>query len=199
MRKLVLCTIVLLLILGTVGCSGREKSINANDISSNTFLAKSNGELQVAVVEDFNKAYYELNGLKDYINQCVSDYNKKVGADNITVDSVEVKEEKAIMILTFKGMQDYSTFYNVTAAYFNGGVKDITLKLPATLINSKDGSLVSTQEILQNQDYRILVLNEPYDIMVDGKIKFYSENVTFKDNSEVQSVADGMSIVVYKP
>jgi hypothetical protein len=42
-------------------------------------------------------------------------------------------------------------------------------------------------------------MNEPYEIIVDGTIKYYSENATYIDDNKVQGPAEGMSIVVFKP
>jgi outer membrane murein-binding lipoprotein Lpp len=47
MKKMVLLTAILMLILGLAGCSKEEKSIDADEVSTNTLLAKSNGELQI--------------------------------------------------------------------------------------------------------------------------------------------------------
>ncbi|MBP1754394.1 MAG: hypothetical protein H6Q59_792 [Firmicutes bacterium] len=45
----------------------------------------------------------------------------------------------------------------------------------------------------------MLVINEPYDIIVDGTIKYYSENATYVDDNKLQGAAEGMTIVVFKP
>ena len=199
MKKLVFSTIILLCILGIAGCSGRTKSIDIKDVSANTMLAKSNGEIMVASIEDFDKPYYNLSDLQSFVNQQVSDYNKKAGADKIKVNNIKIIKKKAVLLLTYSGMDQYTAFNKVTAAYFNGGVKDNPLKLPTTLVNAKDKSLTSTQEVIKDETYKVLVLNEPYTIYVDGKVKYYSENATLIDNNEVQGATDGMTIVVFKP
>ncbi len=199
MKKLVFCTLLLLLIFFTGACSKGDRKIDVDEVTESTLLAKTNGEIQVATVEEFDKTYYSLSGLQDYIGEEIAAYNKKLGENKITVDSVKVVDNKAIMLLTYTGMDQYTAFNDVKAAYFNGGIKDIPLELPATLINAKDQSLVSTQETIQSEGYRILVLYEPYRIVVDGKVKFYSDKAKLIDENEVQSAAEGMTIVVYKP
>ncbi len=199
MKKLVLGTIILLCILGVAGCSGKTKSINIKDVTTNTMLAKSNGEIQVASIENFDKTYYNLNELQDFVNQQISDYNKKAGADKIKVKNMKIIDKKAVLLLTYSGMDQYVAFNKVTASYFNGGIKDNPLKLPTTLVNAKDESLASTQEVIQDETLKVIVLNEPYHIIVDGKVKFYSENASLIDSNEVQGAAEGMTIVVFKP
>ncbi|HHV12532.1 MAG TPA: hypothetical protein GXX75_19850 [Clostridiales bacterium] len=196
MKRIVLCTIALLLISGAVGCTKEE--LRVGEITADTMVARANGELQVATVEAFDKDYYNLEELKRYIQEQVDTYNTKAGGEKITVDDVDKKENNAVMILTYSGMDQYSSFNEVPAAYFSGGVENISLKLPSTLVNAKDGSLASTDEILKDEKYRILVLNEPYHIIVDGKIKYYSEKATLVDDNEIDGTAEDMTIVVFK-
>lgn len=198
MKKLVLFTTMLLLILGLAGCSKEEKSIDADEVTTNTLLAKSNGELQVATVEDFDKSYYNISELKQFITKEIDTYNQKAGADKIVVNSVEQSGNQAIMLLTYSGMDQYASFNKTTAAYFNGGISKVGLDLPTTLVNSKNGSLASTQEAIQNTKYKVLVLNEPYDVIVEGSIKYYSENAEPVDDNEIKSAADGMTVIVFK-
>ncbi len=196
MKKIVLCTIALLVMLGAVGCTNEE--LRVDNVKVNTIAAKSNGKLQVATIEDFDKNYYDLQELKEYITEQVDAYNKKAGEDKIKIDDVEKKDEKAVMILSYSGMDHYATFNEVSAAYFTGGVGDISLKLPSTLIDAKNGSLASTDEILKNEKFKILVLNEPYRIVTDGKVKYYSEKATLVDDNKVDGASEGMTIVVFK-
>ncbi len=199
MKKLILSTILLIFILGTVGCKKEEVFISTDNVTTDTILAKSNGKLQVATVEDFDKTYYDLNELKDFVNKEIKEYNKKAGVEAISIEDVKLNNGKVVLLLTYSGMDQYANFNDVAAAYFNGGISEISLKLPSTLVSTKNGSLASTQEVLGNDKLKILVMNEPYDIIVDGTIKYYSENVTFVDDNKVQGAAEGMSIVVFKP
>ncbi len=199
MKKSILLAIILLLVLGTAGCSKEKKMIKAEDVSESTILVKSDGKIQAATVEDFDKDYYKLSELQDYIENEVSAYNTKAGGEKVIIDEILLRDGKAIMVLSYTGMDQYVSFNEVTAAYFNGGIKDITLDLPTTLISRKNEALASTEEIIQNDKYRILVLNEPYHIIVDGEIKYYSENTEVIDKNEVKSAPEGMTIVAFKP
>lgn len=199
MKKLALCILMLLVILGTAGCRKEEKFITADEVTENTILAKSNGILQVATVEDFSKSYYELSELKKFITGEIDAYNKKAGGEKITIDDVKLRSGKAIMLLNYTGMDQYAAFNEVSAAYFSGGVENVGLDLPETLVTAKDGALASTQEVLKDSKYKILIMNEPYHIVVDGKVKYYSDNAKMVDNSTIEGAAEGMTIVVFKP
>ncbi len=199
MKKWFLCAIMLLFLVQTVGCRKEEVFITADNVTTNTILAKSNGVLQVATIEDFNKSYYNLKELEDFVADEIAVYNKAVGDNKITIEDVKLNNGRAVMLLTYSGMDQYANFNDVTAAYFNGGVSEVPLDLPATLVSEKNGSLASTQEILQNNKLKVLVMTEPYEIIVDGTIKYYSENATYLDDNKVQGAKEGMTIVVFKP
>lgn len=199
MKRMAFCTIVLVLVLGIAACSRKEKHINVNDITASTMLARADGELQVATIEEFDKAYYKLDELKDFIEKEVSSYNKSAGADLIKVNKVELRDKKAVMLLTYKGIKDYSAFNKVKAAYFNGGANHASLDLPKTLVNVENKSHASTTEVLRNDKLKILVLNEPYHIRVGGKVAYYSDNASLIDDNEVESTSGGITVVVYKP
>jgi hypothetical protein len=190
---------MLLFIVGTAGCRREEVSITADNVITNTILAKSNGILQVATIEEFNKPYYNLSELEDFVANEIAIYNKAAGDDKISIEDVKLNNGKAVMLLTYSGMDQYANFNDEAAAYFNGGVSEVGLDLPATLVSAKNGSLASTQEIIANNKLKILVMSEPYEILVDGTVKYYSENATFVDDHKVQGAAEGLTIVVFKP
>ena len=77
MKKLALSVLLILSIIGIAGCSKRNLKINAEKVSTNTMVAKSDGKLQVATVEDFDKSYYKIAELKEFVNIEIDTYNKK--------------------------------------------------------------------------------------------------------------------------
>lgn len=197
MKKFLLNALLLMSLLTITACSG-VKSINVDDVTANTILAKADGELQVAIVEDFDKPYYDLNELKEFVEKEVDAYNKKVGDTKVKVKDIEKRDNKVIMLTTYSGMDQYAAFNKVTAAYFNSGIDNLKLALPATLIDASNESVRSTNEVIQTDGYKVLVLNEPYEIIVDGKIKFYSENAKLLENNKLSGASEGMTVVVFK-
>lgn len=201
MKKLILCTIMLLSMIGIAGCSKEEIFITTEDVSGNTMLAKANGIIQVATVEEWDKAYYNLNDLEEFVKKEVNAYNQSAGGDKVTIDEggLALNKGKAIMLLTYTGMDQYTEFNQVSAAYFNGGVANIPISLPDTLVSVKDNANSNTSEVVQNSKYKVLVINEPYEVIVDGSLMYYSNNAVINGDNKLQSAEDGMTVVVYKP
>lgn len=203
MKKIVALTLVLLMLIGLTGCSNKTKYIDAQDVTESMMLARADGSLQVATVEKFDKEYYNLTELNDFIGKEIVAYNDTVKAENIKLDKVDVRDiggsKAAVMVLSYAGMKDYADFNQALAAYFHAGVKDVTLDLPKELLSYKKQDKVNTEDVIKHSDYRVLVVTEQFHIIVGGKIKYYSENAKKIDNNEVRSAAEGKTVIVYKP
>ena len=52
-------------------------------ISKKHNVDKRKWKLQVAIVEDFDKDYYDFEELKDFINEEIDNYNSENGAKSI--------------------------------------------------------------------------------------------------------------------
>lgn len=199
MRKLLLCVILLLCLTSFAGCTKEELSLTAENIDKNTLLAKNNGVIQTAIVEEFNKDYYNLNELSEFVMEEINTYNQASGVKNVLLDDLELKGDKVIMILSYTGMKHYAEFNKVLAAYFNGGNKEIGIELPGTLISTKKETTANTAEVIQNEKYKVLVVDEPFEVIVDGKIQYHSDNATNVGKNKLQSAEEGMTVIVFQP
>lgn len=199
MRKLLLCGILLLCLTSFAGCTKEELILSVENIETNTLLVKNNGMIQTATVEEFGKDYYNLNELSEFVMEEINSYNQASGGENVIMDDLERKDTKAIMILSYTGMKHYAEFNKVMAAYFNGGIKEVPIELPGTLVNVKKGSSANTTEIIQNEKYKVLVVEEPFDVVVDGNIQYHSDNAVIAEKNKLQSANEGMTVIVFKP
>jgi hypothetical protein len=153
------------------------------------------------MVDTFDKPYYNLTELEEFAKNEINLYNQKAGSERVKMDDVSLKSGNAVVLLSFEGMGDYAGFDQAQSAYFNGGAYDLTkdtMNLPDTLLNAKDKSAVPIGEILNNEKYKVLVMNEPYNIIVDGTVKYYSDNATLADKNMVNG-GEGTTVVVFKP
>ncbi len=198
MKKYFFAAILLLSVLAVTGCSKKEINITAEDITVNTLLMKRNGTLQVAIVEDFAKDYYKLSELEEFVKEEINSYNQTVDSDAVTIEDLSLKNGKAVMMLGYTGMAHYSAFNKVSAAYYSADTKDVALELPDQYISAKNGDTVDRSTAIKNGKNRVLVIYEPYDIIVDGKVRYYSENATLEGDI-VKSSGEGVTVVIYEP
>jgi hypothetical protein len=199
MKKFIFSTILLIFILSTVGCSKKEIYITAEDVSTNTMLVKRNGQLQVAIVEDFDKAYYKLSELEEFVKKEISSYNRIAGGEDVKIEELKLKDGKAVMLLGYTGMKHYASFNKVMAAYYTADTKDVALELPEQYVNAKNGSPVDRATAMKDDKLRVLVVYEPYDIIVDGSVKYYSNNATLGEDDIIHSADEGATVIIFKP
>lgn len=199
MKKVILYTMVLLSFLTLVGCSKEEIFINTEEITTNTMLLKGDGSIYTAIVEDFDKNYYSLSELNEFITAEVNKYNQKVGSNEVTIEGLELKNDKAVLVLEYSKMEHYSAFNNMPAAFFSADTQNVALELPQQYVNAKKDTVVDKNTAMKNGKNKVLVLYEPYVIMVEGDIKFYSNNLTLVESNKVKSSNEDMAVVIYKP
>lgn len=187
MKKTVLFIIVLLSFLALVGCSKEEIFISTDDVNTNTILVKRDGSIYAAIVEDFNKSYYDLSELNEFISAEVNKYNGNLGSNEVVIEELELKNGRAILILRYSKMEHYSSFNEVPAAYYSASTQDVALELPDQYVNAKKNSVVDKETAMKNVKNKVLVLYEPYEIIVEGDIKFYSNNATLLEGNKIIS------------
>lgn len=199
MKRALFCIILIMGILMMTGCEKKEYFITTQDITSDTILVKRDGSLYVAIVEDFDKSYYNLDELNEFVSKEVNAYNNKVGSKEVTIEELGLKNGKAVMILRYSKMAHYSAFNNMPAAYFSAGTENVALELPSQYVDTRKNSVVDKDTALKNSKNQVLVLYEPYEIIVEGDIRYYSENATYIEKGKVKSNSEDMTVVIYKP
>lgn len=199
MKKALLYTFILFSFIILAGCKKKEIFLTTDDVNANTFLVKRNGRLYVAIVEDFDKSYYNLSELNEFVAKEVNAYNQKVGSEEVTIEELELKNNKVVMILGYSKMAHYSAFNNMPAAYYGADTQNVALELPSQYIDAKKNQAVDLGAAMKNGKNKVLVLYEPYEIIVEGDIKYFSDNATLIDNNKVRGMNDDMTVVIYRP
>jgi len=199
MKKVLLYMFILFSFVLLNGCKKEEIFLSVDDVTANTFLIKRDGSLHVAIIEDFDKSYYNLSELNEFVAKEVDAYNEKAGSKEITIEKIELKNGKVVMILGYSKMAHYSAFNNMPAAYFGADTKDVALELPSQYLDAKKNEVVDKDTALKNGKNKVLVLYEPYEIIVEGDIKYYSENATLVDKNRIRSADENMTVVIYRP
>lgn len=199
MKRILISVISILSILMLAGCNKKEIFITTDDITGNTMLVKRDGSLFVAITEEFEKSYYNLDELNEFISKEVNAYNDKIGSKEVTIEELELKNGKAVMILGYTKMAHYSAFNNMPAAYFRADTENVALELPDQYVDARKKSLVDRDTAMKTGKNQILVLYEPYDIIVEGGIRYYSDNASLVDESKVRSNSEDMTVVIYRP
>lgn len=199
MKRAFICIILIIYMLLFAGCEKEEIFITIDDITSNAMLVKRDGSLFVAIIEEFDKPYYYLDELKEFISKEVNAYNNNVGSEELTIEELGLKNGKVVLILRYTKMQHYSAFNSMPAAYFSSATENVALELPGQYIDIRKNTTVSKDVAMKSGKNQVLVVYEPYEIIIEGDIRFYSDNATLAEENKVVSNSDDMTVVIYKP
>ncbi len=199
MKKILLSIMMVCFITILSGCEKKNIILVAEEIHTDTILVKADGTVQGATVEEFNKNYYNVSELDGFITKEVEKYNKNANLDAISKDTLIVKDENAVLILNYSALEHYNKFNEVSSSlYSTSEFKDSKTKLPDSYLSAKDGSFVTPEVALKNEDYKVLVIKADTDILINGEIKYY-DNAVLVSKSKVQSATKGESIIIFKP
>lgn len=196
MKKKLFTIFILCALLVLCGCSS-----SADDADETTITVSKKGRVSERIVENFSKDYYDIEELKGEFSRSVSDYNNTIGADEITLKNLELKESKVYVDLDFKGPSDYEKFVGETLfigtisdAYDEGYRMDVTLK------GTANGNKIGKVEIMGMKDKNIVILSEHVRVRTFDDIEYVSANVDVIDDREarVLSESDGLAYLILK-
>ncbi|WMJ90033.1 hypothetical protein [Anaerocolumna sp. MB42-C2] len=199
MQKFLLYAILAFCLVFSAGCKNKDRIITVDDVKSNTILVKNNGIVQSATVEIFDKEYYNLDELKSFITKQIEKYNQANGQDSIGLGSLELKDGNAVLILNYSNLEHYKAFNKVDAVLTTvADAKTSNLELPDVYVSASDGAFASPDVALKNDKYKILIVNEKTDVIVDGTVKYFT-NAALLSKSQLQTNSEEKSVIVYKP
>lgn len=198
MKKSILISLLCFMVVFLFGCS-QDKTIDTKEVKTNTILLKNEGTVQAATVEIFDKDYYNSTELETFITEKINEYNGANTADSIALGSLEVKDGSAILLLNYKTLNDYNLF-NETEVVFTSveAAKSGSITLPEVFVSASDGAYVAPEVALKNNKYKFIVIKDNTEVIVDGKIKYFT-NGKLLSKSRFQASGESESVLIYKP
>lgn len=174
-----------------------ENVIIREDVDKNTVLMRQDDSLQVALVDEFDQEYYDINELTSFINEEISNYNSKNGENAVTFDAIDKRADKVVIIQSYSKVEHYAAFNNLEANLIYAiDAREESESLPE-VFNKLKGGTISTKEALKKDKYKLLSIKEDTDIIVDGKIMYYF-NGELTDTSTIKASAEEETFLIYK-
>ncbi len=200
MKKAVLYTILVISFILLAGCKRKNIKLNTKDAEANTVVIKKDGTVQAATVEEFSKEYYSLDALSNFITKEINKFNKTVGSETaITIDSLEMNGKTAVLILTYQNLDTYAAFNEVEAVTVGvDALSSSKLELPDVFVKEDGGAYVKQEEALKNEKYKVVMINDNVNLMVEGSIKYYA-NCILVNSYTIQTAPKDASVIIYKP
>lgn len=202
MRKFTVTGILMLLIACMMGC-GADSS-EGEELVTSVSLQKD-GSIKGVIVEDFDKAYYDVNALETMIQEAISDYDKQNPTAEITLESCEMleNENKVKVVMTYDSAQSYAGFNSkilfvgtVQEAYEAGYDMNLTLY---DVADAEKNTTIAKQDILNMGTNHIVFMEENMRMKCFGNILYVGDGVDYigKKTAEMANT-QGLSVVMFK-
>ena len=195
---LILC---ISLIFCTTGCKSKVQSLKLSEIKDETFLLRSDGSVQSASYEEFEKYYYREEELKEFMADIMEDYNERNGEKSVKLTKFDLEKvngkDIAKAIFSYKDLASYCEMNGIAAAIYTMEEAKQAGVLPTTFTNAADGSKIDQNAATKDSDFNVLVIQVKADVILPDSVKYYSNAMLLSSNS-VETTGEEAAVIVYK-
>ncbi len=160
---------------------------------------EKDGVINVKIVENFDRSYYDIGELQQQILTEAASYNRKMRNDNITVEKIEAKDAVATVIMDYVTAEDYAAFNH--CVFFVGSAKeaqDAGYNLDVVLSGTNDRQeTVGMSDILALEDCKVLITDCTEPVALHGKAVYISDHVTASKNRKTVTLAENSQELAY--
>lgn len=189
------------------GCAGREGSTSTFSPEQSSIFVTREGSFSSALVETYTNDYYDQGELKASIEESVAEFGAELGRTPVTLSSCTLGNGKAIALFEYESGADLCAFTAATgddqnqveALEFAAVAKGQTdgIVADASWKKAKDGSDVAVETVTKKGDLYVVALTGNATIQTEGKIQYYSGNVSLTDGFTAV-VSGGQAYLAFK-
>lgn len=188
------------------GCGNYGGASKFSPEQSSVFVTREGG-LSSAMVETCDKDYYDGQELQAFIEEAVAVYNAANQDGAVTLESCTMEEGKAVAVFDYA---DGTALLNFLKEHGDSSLQLTNLEVmtvsdglvagkvsDGTWIQAKDGSGVSLDTVTKKGNLNLVAVEGTGVIQTEGKIQYYSGNVTLQDGFTA-AVSEGKAYIVFK-
>jgi len=185
-------------ILSMLIFSGCTQVQELSVITDSAIKITDKGVVTSYLVDDFDKAYYDLAELEQMVMDEVNQYMNFGSSDgkSISVEAVELLEEnssKAMVALKYDSVDLYKDFNGVelfygTVAQANEAGYDLDITMTDGV---SDGVTIGKDQIYDMGKQYILIVEDKVRIICPKKIQYISEGAVLESDGSVNASQDG--------
>ncbi len=201
--KMVISILALAVMSVMVSCGSKSEESEGTFISFGKDGSVQSRSVESFVPENAPENYYDEEELQQSILSQAASYNRNTGNGSITVEKVEIKDDMALVQMSYASAEDYASFNK--AVLFVGEASKAEAEgyeINVVLSSIKDANeTVGRADILAMKDVRLLITNVSDGIVLNGKALYVSENVTVSGDAKtiVRNAEDnGLAYIIFK-
>lgn len=176
--------LIVLCMLLLTACNGFKPP---EDVTVSTLAIDQEGKVTLWLVEDFSQNYYQVDELKEMVEEEIEAFNADHGLQGLTaqVESVTMtdNEEKVSVRLLFNGVDAYRAYTG--SVLFYGTVEEAGLlgyHPTGSFLSVKDGETVSAEEIPDLSQKHLLFTKEKLCIYGPYRPQYISGNAVLNED-----------------
>ena len=167
--------------------------------TESTIFVTSKGLVQSAVIESFDKSYYDFDELYKTVENEVKAYCLDKNEEAVTISSLVEENDSVALLMDYQTVEDYVEF-NETLL-FSGTFSEAAAAgyLPEELYDMEGNSIEVDLEGLGALN--VIVTEESVCLQTSSNIKYVSDNVTILDKKLAKAMEAGKThpaFVFYK-
>ena len=185
--------LILSMALLVSGCSQKFEP------TESTIFLTSKGLVQSAVIESFDKSYYDFDELYETVEKEVKSYCLDKNEEVVTINSLIEENNSVALLMDYQTAADYAEFNEILL--FSGTFSEAAAVgyLPEELYDVEGNSVEVDLDKLG--ELKVVVTEESVCLQTSGKIKYVSDNVTILDKKLAKAMEAGKThpaFVLYK-
>lgn len=190
-------TFYLCLFLGAAMLTGCGEKFEPTE---STIYVTSKGNVKSAVMESFDKTYYDFEELSEEVSSEVENYCKDAEQETaVVVESLTQEADAVTLIMDYKTVQDYEAFNEMIL--FAGTYKEAQAAgyTALGLYNVEGEEIELSQE--EAEKLNVIVTEESVCVQTKGKIQYVSDNVSIQDKKLAKVMEAGnthLAFILYK-
>lgn len=200
-KKALIAGLCICIMLGTAGCKGRVQSLKLSQVKEEMILLRSNGSVQSGSYEAFDQVYYDKDGLKNFMESAIEQFNREQGKDTVKLTKLKIEkkgsEKVAKSIITYDSVEIYNKMNGVDAVSYSMKEAEEAGVFPEEITVAADGSRVKKDEVTGHSAYKVLVIQFEGNIILPDTVKYYADAMLLAPNT-VETTEDKKAVIVYK-
>ena len=186
---------VLLCMTLLAGCTGRK--VDLSNVTESTIGVNGDGSVEEVVIESFDKEYYSLSDLTAYVNKQVDAFNQANPQEQPKDKKSDAKT--AAMALGYLNMDIYDAFNETDFEFLSmeEAASDERIADIDGLVEVKSGEETTFKDLSEHKHLHLIYTDSSVRIQTNGKIMYYSKNVSLVDDHTVQT-SDDPSVILFK-
>lgn len=173
---------------------------NSKDADVSTLFVDKKGQIVEVSVGDFQKDNYSAEEFEQYVKDAVEAYD---GEGSVELSSVSVEEGTAKLNMEYSDSDTYAAFTGqelFAGTVVSAVAEGYDFNTEFTMVNEGTAAdVASRDDVLGNDEYKVVILQMAEDVTVDGTIVYVSAGVTVKseDTATVKPAEHPGGAVLY--